>query len=75
MSHMAKFDSTLLRRRLDQPVRVADEYLDLRDILCGFDPTGCGLEDGLVFLFEDDGRPNPEFFRWVSGMAGRGTQP
>jgi len=74
MSHMAKFDSTLLRRRLDQPVRVADEYLDLRDILCGFDPTGCGLEDGLVFLFEDDGRPNPEFFRWVSGMAGRGKR-
>jgi len=27
-----------------------------------------------VFLFEDDGRPNPDFFRWVSGMAGRGKR-
>jgi integrase len=27
-----------------------------------------------VFLFDDDGRPNPDFFRWVSGMAGRGKR-
>jgi len=63
MSQMAKFDRALLQRRLGQPVRVADDYLDLPDILRGFDPTACGLEDGLVFLFEDDGRPNPDFFR------------
>jgi site-specific recombinase XerD len=74
MSQMAKFDCGLLQRRLGQPVRVADDYVDLPDILRSFDPTACGLEDGLVFLFEDDGRPNPDFFRWVSGMAGRGKR-
>ena len=72
MSRMAKFDRGLLQRGLGQPVRVADDYVNLPDILRGFDPTACRLEDGLVFLFEDDGRPNRAFFRWVSGMAGRG---
>jgi hypothetical protein len=32
MSQMAKFDRGLLQRRLDKPVRVADEYVDLREI-------------------------------------------
>ena len=50
------------------------DCVDLPDILRGFDPTACGLEDGLVFLFEDDRRPNPDFLRWVSGMAGRGKR-
>jgi putative transposase len=75
MSQMVKFDRGLLQRRLGQPVRVADDYVDLPDILHGFDPTTSGLEDGLVFLFEDDGRPNPDFFRWVSGMAGAVPRP
>jgi len=74
MSQMAKFDRRLLQRRLDQPPRVGDDYLNLREILGGFDPTTSGLEDGLVFLFNDGGRPNPDLFRWVSGMAGRGKR-
>jgi integrase len=74
MSQMAKFDRGLLQRRLGQPVRVADDYVDLLDILRGFDPTASGLGPGLVFLFEADGRPNPDFFRWVSGMGGRGKR-
>lgn len=72
MSQMAKFDRALLHRGLGQLVRVGDDYVNLPDILGGFDPTACGLDDGLVFLFEDDGRPNLDFFGWVSGMASRG---
>src|SRR5437879_1085832 len=74
MSKMAKFDRGLLLRHLDPPLLVGDDYLHLRGIIGGFDPTTCGLEDGLVFLFNNDGRPNPDFFRWVSGMAGRGKR-
>lgn len=72
MTQMVRFDRGLLQRGLGQPVRVGDGYVDLPDILGGFDPTTCGLDDGLVFLFEDDGRPNLDFFRWVSAMASRG---
>ena len=71
MSQMAKFDRGLLQRRLEHPLRVGDDYFNLREILGGFDPTTSGLEDGLVFLFNDDGQPNPDLFRWASGMAGR----
>jgi len=74
MSQLAKFDRGLLQRRLGRPVRVADDYVDLPNILHGFDPTACGLEDRLVFLLEDNGRPNPDFFRWVSGMGGHGKR-
>src|SRR6266852_9672335 len=74
MSQMAKFDRGLLQRRLDHPLRVGDDYFNLREILCGIDSITCGLEDGVVFLFEDDGRPNPDFFRWVSGMGGHGKR-
>lgn len=72
MSQMARFDRGLLQTGLGRPVRVGDNYIDLPSILAGFDPTGSGLDDGLVFLFEDDGRPNLDFFRWVSAMASRG---
>ena len=72
MSQMVRFDRAVLQRGLTKPVRVGDGYVDLPDILSGFDPTTCGLDDGLVFLFEDDGRPNLDFFRWVSTMAGTG---
>jgi integrase len=72
MSQMAKFDVGLLRGALG--VRVGDDCVDLGEILGGFDPAGCGLDDGLVFLFDDDGRPNADFFRWVSGMAARGVR-
>jgi site-specific recombinase XerD len=74
MTRIAKFDRGLLQRRLDHPLRVGDEYFNLRELLGGFDPTTSGLEDGLVFLFNDDGRPNPDLFRWVSSMAGRGKR-
>jgi site-specific recombinase XerD len=74
MSQMAKFDRGLLERRLGQPVRVGDDYVNIPNILRGFDPTACRLEDGLVFLFEDHGRPNPDLFQWVSRMAGRGKR-
>ncbi len=71
MSQMAKFDRGLLQRRLGQPVRVADDYVDLPDILRGFDPTTCGPEDGLVFLFDDDGRVGGWILRPSFGSAGR----
>jgi integrase len=74
MSQMAKFDQAVLHRGLSKPVRVGDDYVDLAGILGGFDPAACGLDDGLVFLFEDDGRPNLDFFRWVSGMSARGKR-
>ena len=35
MSQMAKFDRGLVQRRLGQPVRVADDYVDLPSILRG----------------------------------------
>jgi len=38
--------------RLSQPARVADEYVDLPDILLGFDPTACGLEDAAFTTIE-----------------------
>src|SRR5271167_5137329 len=72
MSLMAKFDVGLLRGALG--VWVGDDYVDLGEIVGGFDSAGCGLDDGLVFLFGDDGRPNADFFRWVSGMAARGIR-
>jgi integrase len=72
MSQMAKFDVGLLRGALG--VRVGDDCVDLGEILGGFDPAACVLDDGLVFLFDDDGRPNADFFRWVSGMAARGKR-
>ncbi len=73
MGQMAKFDVGLLRRAVGA-VAVGDDCVDLGEILGGFDPAGCGLDDGLVFLFDDDGRPNADFFRWVSGMAARGKR-
>src|ERR1035438_1173455 len=73
MSQMAKFDVGLLRRAVGA-VAVGDDCVDLGEILGGFDPAGCGLDDGLVFLFDDDGRPNADFFGWVSGMAARGKR-
>lgn len=69
---MVRFDRAMLQRGLATPVRVGDEYVALPEILGGFDPLGSRLDDGLVFLVEDDGRPNPDFFRWVSGMAAQG---
>lgn len=74
MSVMAKFDRGVLAKGLAGPVRVGDGQVDLAGVLGGFDPGACGLEDGLVFLFDDDGRPNADFFRWVSGMGVRGKR-
>jgi len=72
MSEMAKFDVGLLRGALG--VRVGEDCVDVGEIVGGFDLAGCGLDDGLVFLFDDDGRPNADFFRWVSGMAACGIR-
>lgn len=73
MQRLARLDVGHLGRRLDHPLRVGDGRVVLREALGDVDLLAVrGLDDGLVFLLDGDGRPNPDFYRWVSTMHHRG---